>query len=313
MNPEIPLTLASRRAFLTRCIAGASLAAAPLFSASVKAAVPPAARRLKKGFMLGGKAFPDTKNITDKFRLLRDAGFHGVEVMSGEDVKAIVAARDATGLDIHSVAISTNWPRPLTDPDPAVRKAGLEGLERGIRDAKAYGAGVVLFVPGVVTKQVSYEQAYERSRAGIEQMVPLAESLGIVIALENVGNRFLLSPIEAAKFVDDFKTKAVRWYFDVGNIMNNGWPEHWIGTLGSRIVRVHVKEYSRAIRDKRGHLAGYQVALLEGDNDWPSVMAAFDAVGYTGWLTTEQFRPPGVADAEWAAQLSGKLDRIIAA
>jgi hexulose-6-phosphate isomerase len=146
----------------------------------------------------------------------------------------------------------------------------------------------------------------------IRKAIPLAESLGVAIAIENVWNRFLLSPLEAARYIDSFDTPAVKSHFDVGNVLKTGWPQHWIRTLGKRIVKVHVKEYSRTLRDTKGPLAGFEVDLLEGDNDWPAVMSAFDEIGYEGWMISEQFRPDGFDDASWLNHLSQKMDQVIA-
>jgi hexulose-6-phosphate isomerase len=159
---------------------------------------------------------------------------------------------------------------------------------------------------------VSYADAYQRSVAEITKVIPLAESLGVAIAIENVWNQFLLSPLEAATYVDGFKSPMVRWHFDVGNIVNQGWPDHWIRVLGARIAKVHVKEYSRKIRDTKGPRSGFDVELMEGDSDWPTVMRALDDVKYTGWMITEQRRPPGLDDRAFLEHLSKKLDAIFA-
>ncbi len=250
--------------------------------------------------------------VRQKFDLFRDAGFDGVEMMSAMNTAEVLAARDATGLEIPSVIITTHWARPLSDSIPSVRATGLEGLRQGLRDAKEYGAKSVLLVPAVVTKEVSYTDAYARSAAEIAKAIPLAESLGVVIAIENVWNRFLLSPREAVEYVDAFRSPFVRWHFDVGNVVNTGWPEHWIRTLGPRIFQIHVKEYSRKIRDTNGPSAGFNVDLLEGDSDWPAVMAALDTTGYKGWMIAEQWRPPSLTDAQWLKHLSQKMDVVIA-
>lgn len=269
-------------------------------------------RKHRKGFMYGTLNSETAKKLSvlERFRLLREAGFDGVEVPSALDQREVLAAREATGLEIPSVVVSTHWARPLSDGNPTVRAAGLEGLRQGLRDANAFGARSVLLVPAVVTKDVSYAEAFQRSTAEIAKALPLAESLGVIIAIENVWNRFLLSPLEAAAYVDAFKSPFVRWHFDVGNIVTYAWPQQWIHTLGSRIVQVHVKEYSRKLRDEKGPFAGFRVDLFEGDSDWPETMAALDAIGYSGWLITEQWRPPEMADAAWLAHLSKQLDRI---
>jgi len=269
-------------------------------------------RVMKKGFMLGTLRAPQL-SLMEKAVLLRDAGFAGIEVPSAMTQAEVLAARDATGLEIPSVVISTHWAKPLTDPNPAVRAVGLEGLLHGLRDAKAYGSSSVLLVPGAVTKQVSYAEAYARSVAEIRKAIPLAESLGVVIAIENVWNHFLLSPLEAVAYVDSFKSPMVRWHFDVGNVVDTGWPEQWVRALGPRIVKIHVKEFSRKLRDEKGQRSGFAIDLFDGDSDWPAVMSALDDVGYSGWLITEQYRPPDMTDAVWLAHLSEKLGKIIAA
>lgn len=311
-----------RRSFLLSSAALAALA--PKLGAAEKKKRPTAAaettftprrtqpRPNKKGFMYGTLSSPTARQLSvgQKFQLLREAGFQGVEVPSAMNQSEVLAARDAAGLEIPSVVISTHWAKPLTHPSANERQVGLEGLLQGLRDAKAYGAKSVLLVPGVVNKDVSYADAFQRSVAEIRKAIPLAEQLGVAIAIENVWNAFLMSPLEAADYVDSFKTPIVRWHFDVGNVVNTGWPQHWIQVLGARIAAVHVKEFSRKLRDQKGPFVGFQVDLLEGDSDWPETMAAFDAVGYTGWIIAEQWRPPDLTDAAWLAHLSGKLDQI---
>lgn len=315
----------NRRTFLGSSAVLAAFSPAVLRAAEDKQAAPTSARASagsgsrrpranKKGFMYGTLRSPTAQKLSvrERFELMRDAGFDGVEVPSAMNQSEVLAARDATGLEIPSVVISTHWTHPLTSPNPTMRETGLRGLEHGLRDAKAYGAGSVLLVPGVVNKEISYTDAYTRSRAEIGKALPLAESLGVAIAIENVGNDFLLSPLEAARYVDEFQSPFVRWHFDVGNIIKLGWPEHWIEALGPRLVQIHVKEYSRKLRLEKGARAGAQVELFEGDCDWPRIMAALDAINYSGWLIAEQYRPPGIGDAEWLAKLVSQMDRILA-
>lgn len=308
----------NRRHFLRT--AGLAVSVCPLLSAAGPAAAASAApsptkrRALKKGLMWNTLRGPtaDKLSVREKFALLRDAGFQGVELRGAMNREEVLAARDATGLAIPSVTVSTNWVRPLSDPNPSVREAGLEGLRQSLRDAKAYGASSVLLVPAVVSKDVTYTDAYQRSTAEIAKAVPLAESLGVAIAIENVWNQFLLSPLEAAAYIDSFRSPLVRAHFDVGNVVNHGWPDQWIRVLGSRIAQVHVKEYSRKRRDEKGPRGGFEVELLEGDSDWPAVMRALDEVNYSGWMITEQRRPAGLSDAAYLAHLVAKLDAIFA-
>ncbi|MCX6915157.1 MAG: sugar phosphate isomerase/epimerase [Verrucomicrobia bacterium] len=264
-------------------------------------------RSLKKGIMWGTVGVKGS--VLEKMKAIKEAGFEGTEMMSHMDQDEVLRARDETGLAIPSVCGRDHWGKPLSDPDPKVRAEGLEALKQTLRDAKRYGASSVLLVPGVVTKQVSYADAYTRSQAEIRKAIPLAEELGVKIAIENVWNHFLLSPLEAARYVDEFHSPAVGWHFDVGNILNYGWPEQWIRILGPRIQKLHIKEFSREKRDKQGLWKGFDVPLLEGDNDWPAVMKAVDDVGYHGWAITEQGggdSPAGLKD------LCQRLQRILA-
>ena len=190
-----------------------------------------------------------------------------------------------------------------------MRAEGLEALQQTLRDAKRYGASSVLLVPAVVNKEVTYAEAYTRSQAEIRKAIPLAEELGVKIAIENVWNQFLLSPLEAARYVDEFNSPAVGWHFDVGNFLNYGWPEQWIRILGKRIQKLHIKEFSRKKRDNEGLWKGFDVKFLEGDNDWPAVMKALDDIGYTGWAITEQ---AGGDSPEGLKDLADRLEKILA-
>ena len=269
----------------------------------------------KKGFMFSTFRAPQgqTLSLREKFQMLKDAGFHGVEIQGGNDNKEVLAARDAAGLEIPSVLMASHWTHPLSDPNPSTREVSVNNLKTALRDAKAYGARSVLLVPAVVNKQISYADAWKRSTEEIKKCVPLAEELGVAIAIENVWNQFLLSPLEAAEYCDSFKSSMVRWHFDVGNVVTFGWPEHWARVLGKRIVTVHVKEFSRKIRDETGLRNGFNVELFHGDSDWPAVMKAFDEINYTGYLITEQSWPRELAPADYLAHLSKKLDQILIA
>ena len=199
----------SRRDFLasTAAALAAGALATKIVAADAPPAVPPTAspvkRNLKKAVMYGMIAGKDS--VMDKFKLLRSLGFDGVELDSpGMHTDEVLAARDATGLLIEGVVDSVHWNIPLSDPDPKHRAAGVKALETALRECKLYGGTSVLLVPAVVNKRVSYEVAYERSQAEIRKVIPLAEELGVKIAIENVWNQFLLSPMEAARYVDEF-------------------------------------------------------------------------------------------------------------
>ena len=265
----------------------------------------PAARSLKKGIMWGSIGIG--KTIMEKFQAAKEAGFEGVEPMSHLNRKEVLAARDATGLIIPSVCGELHWKYPLSDPDPKIREMGVEALKVTLEDASAYGADTILLVPGKVTDTVTYDQCWNRCIEEIKKVLPLAEQLKVKIALENVWNNFLISPMEAASYVDQFKSQYVGFYFDCGNILVYGWPEQWIKILDKRLAKVHIKDYSRKIADKQGKGAGFGVKLLEGDVNWNAVMNSLDNIGYHGWTTVEM---PGGDSKEGLKDLCDRLVKI---
>lgn len=258
--------------------AGAAALAAPAL------ARPGLARRrvLKKSLKYG--MIGEGKTVLDKFLLVRDVGFDGVELDSpnGLDRDEVLRAQEESGLEIPGVVDSVHWQKTLGDPDPAVRAAGVAGLETALRDCKTYGGTTVLLVPGVVNEAMPYHLVYERSQAEIRKVLPLAAELDVKIAFENVWNNFLLSPVEARRYVDELESDRVGWYLDVGNLVRYGWPEHWVQALGARVLKLDVKEYSRKKQSEEGIWKGFQVEIGEGDCGWPRVMAALDEVGYGG-------------------------------
>lgn len=298
-----------RREFLKKSAGALALAAiaSPGFAAEDASAERPTAKRpIRRAIMWGTVGVKGS--VAEKMKAVKEAGFEGVEMNSHMDQEEVLRARDENGLIIPSVCGAHHWNKPLSHPDPKVREEGLDALRQTLRDAKRYGASSVLLVPAVVNKEVSYDQAYTRSQAEIRKAVPLAEELGVKIAVENVWNQFLLSPLEAARYVDEFNSPAVGWHFDVGNIINYGWPEQWVRILGKRIQKLHIKEFSRKRRDKEGLWKGFDVPLLEGDDDWPTVMKALDEVGYSGWAMTEQ---GGGDTLEGLRDLANRLGRIL--
>jgi hexulose-6-phosphate isomerase len=299
-----------RREFLKTSTGALALAALAPGAFAAEEKTPEAAapkRAIKKGIMWGTVGVKGS--ILEKMKAIKEAGFEGTELMSHMDQDEVLRARDASGLAIPSVCGRDHWAKPLSHPAPKVRAEGLEALKQTLRDAKRYGASSVLLVPAVVSKEIGYDDAYTRSQAEIRKAIPLAEELGVKIAFENVWNQFLLSPLEAARYVDEFKSPAVGWHFDVGNILNYGWPEQWIRVLGPRIQKLHIKEFSRKKRDSEGLWKGFDVKLLEGDNNWPAVMKALADIGYRGWAITEQ---SGGDSPEGLKDLADRLGKILA-
>jgi hexulose-6-phosphate isomerase len=247
-------------------------------------------------------------SVLDKFKAVKAAGFAGIEPCSHLDRKEVMDAFKSTGLLASSVCCSTHWDNPFSDPDPVVREEGLEGMRIAMEDACAYGTDVVLLVPGIVTEYVRYDECWERSSASIRQLLPAAEKLKVRICVENVWNKFLLSPMEACHYVDQFNSPYVGFYFDCGNIMVFGWPEQWIQILGNRIGRIHVKEYSWKIGEEQSSVKGFDVALTEGDVNWSAIIGAARKSYLGQWFTTEQ---GPCRSAEELADLSRRLDKVL--
>lgn len=264
---------------------------------------------IKKSLKFG--MIKEDLSVLEKFKLVKSLGFDGVEMDSPNnlDNAEIIAARDETGLKIPGVVNSVHWKSPLSDPDPAVRAKCAESMKTAFLDCKAYGGSTVLLVPAVVNKKVSYGDAYQRSQEEIRKLLPIAKETGIKIAIENVWNNFLISPLEAARYIDEFDNPMIGWYFDVGNIVRYGWPEHWIQALGGRIIKVDIKEYSRKKQSNEGIWEGFKVELTEGDCDWAAVNAALKSVGYQGWGSAEV---PG-GDRERLARISELMDKLYTA
>ena len=244
---------------------------------------------------------PKDLPLVDRFKLAVEVGFKSMEVRTVEDdadAQAIHDAAQAAGLRIHSVMNQSHWRHPLSSPDPADVEACVAGMRASMRQAKLYGANAVLLVPAVVRSDTTYEQAWERSQAEIRKLIPLAEEHDVMIAVEDVWNKFLLTARDFRQYIDEFNHPMVKAYFDVGNIVHYAVPEHWIHELGDRIVKVHLKDYSR--RD------GF-VNLGDGDVDWPAVREAFAAVGYNAEATVELRG----GDRAYLADLGQRVDRLL--
>lgn len=278
--------MTTRRTFLAKC---GSAAAGLAISDKILAAPMPSKPR-QDGSEGGSKALEiryalklgmvgEGDSLTEKFALVKDIGFDGVEIDSPAPYsgKEALAASKATGLPVHGVVDSIHWQERLSHPDEAVRAKGVAGLEGALRDAKDSGATSVLLVPGVVNKVERYDHCYERSQVEIRKVLPLADELGIDILIENVWNNFLLSPLEMRRYLDELGPR-VGSYFDIGNIVKYGRPADWIRILGKRVKKLDVKGY----HNKNGWCK-----IGEGSEDWPDVCAALREVGYKGWATAE--------------------------
>jgi hexulose-6-phosphate isomerase len=291
----------NRRDFLTTSAALAVGAAA--------VADTPAKPKLKKAVkyaMIAGNA-----PVREKFELIKRLGFQGVETdsPSGLNKEEAVKAVADTGIQVHGVIDSVHWRDTLSHPDEKVRAKGLAALEGALQDAKVLGANTVLLVPGVVNKEVTYQQCWDRSQAEVRKALPLAEKLGVKIAIEVVWNNFITKPEQWVEYIDAFKSPFVGGYFDCSNMIKYGVPSAtWIRTAGKRILKFDFKGYSKAKAKAAGNDgAGFNVGIGEGDEDWPEIVKALAEVGYNGWATAEV----ASGGEPWLKDVSERMNKIL--
>lgn len=288
-----------RRAFLQMTAAASAMAALRPRPAA-------AAGGLRKAVYIS--MLPKELGYVERFRLAVDVGFEGIEIgtiVDRAEAAEIGEAAAKTGLLIHSVMNADHWRYPLSSADPEVVAKSVAGMEASLGNAKLWGADTVLLVPAVVNADTSYADAWTRSvRVIRERILPMARDFKVFVGIEEVWNKFLLSPLEMARYVDEFQSPWVRAYLDVGNMLFYGFPQDWIRTLGSRIVRVHVKDFH--LDRPNGKYAWKN--LGEGDVDWPEVRKALGEVGYEGWVTAEI----SGGDAAYLKDVVARLDRIFA-
>ncbi len=264
-------------------------------------------------------AFSPARPLPEVFQMAREAGFQAVELTiaeggpitpqtTSEQCAEIVAAAGNVGVQLSSLASGFGWNFPVTCEDEVIRKRGIELTAASLRIARDLGLDAILMVPGGVGadfipgfRGAPYDVAYKNALAALNQLKSVAEETGVSLGVENVWNKFLLSPLETRDFLDAVGSSHVGAYFDVGNVVSNGYPEQWIRILGSRIKRVHLKDFKREV----GTLAGF-CDLLDGDTDYPAVMTALREIGYDGFVTAEFFD----VEAD-LPKISAAIDRIL--
>ena len=253
---------------------------------------------MKKGISIW--SFP-AQTLNESFALAKKAGFEGVEVgldeKNGEitlsstekDLLEIKKQAENNGIELYSVASGLYWSYFLNDDDESVRSKAQDIVKKQLETASILGCQSILVIPGCVNaefaapgKVMDYETCYNRSLESIQKVKEYAQQYQVEIGLENVWNKFLLSPMEMRDFIDKIGSPFVGSYLDIGNVVANGYPEQWVRILGDRIKKVHFKDYRKAA----GGLHGF-VDLLAGDVNYPEVMKALSDIGYDGWVSAE--------------------------
>ncbi len=293
-------TVVNRREFL---LSSSSIAIGGALLGSAAMEQPAPASGIKKGACIG--VLPEDMTVLEKFEVAKRAGFDGVEpntLNSADEVKQYKEAAEKTGVKITSIMNSDHWKYPLSDNDPEVVNKCIEGLKTSMHNAHDLGAGAVLLVPGVVTADVRYADVYRRSQDQIRKLLPLAQELEVIIAIENVGNRFLLSPLEMARYIDEFESRWIRSYFDIGNVVSIGYPQDWIRTLGKRVCRVHIKRFEPGTDHPKFDPKDRRTQGI----DWPDVHRALNEVSYSSWITAEVKS----GDENYLKEVGARMDRI---
>ena len=241
-----------------------------------------------------------SKPVAEAIQEAKELGFDAIElaiaskgVLTHQTTQAqcedIVATAQNVGIEISSVASGESWTCSPTASDPETRRKIIDFTCKALQVTKWLGTDAYLFVPGAVdvfflpdAEVVSYDVCYERANEAIKRILPTTAEMGVAICIENVWNKFLLSPIEMRDFIDSFNCEFVRAYFDVGNVLLTGYPDHWIRILDKRIKRVHVKDFKNSI----GTVEGF-VDLLEGDVNFEAVKKALTDIDYDSYVTSE--------------------------
>lgn len=241
-----------------------------------------------------------TRPVTEAMQEAKDLGFDAIELAIGSSgvlthettqaqCKDIVAAAKKIRIEISSIASGESWGSSPSANDPAARKKIIDFTAKALQVTKWLGTDAYLFVPGAVdvffmpdAEVIPYDVCYKRAAAAVKQLVPAAKKTSVSLCIENVWNKFLLSPLEMRDFIDSFGSNKVGAYFDVGNVLLTGYPDQWIRILGKRIKRVHVKDFKTSV----GTVEGF-VDLLEGSVDFKAVKKALADIGYNGYVTAE--------------------------
>ncbi|AXI10451.1 TIM barrel protein [Oceanobacillus sp. 143] len=262
--------------------------------------------------------YPEGTPLEQVFAYSRDAGFDAVELnlnpagdvglkmdTTAAEAKEIVQLASSYNLKLRSLSTSLLWKSPLSDPSENVREQGRKVVEKQIELAAAMNVDTILVVPGVVDENTSYVDCYNRSQEVLKKIIPFAEEHHVHIGIENVWNKFLLSPLEMARYIDELNSDYVGAYFDVGNVLQFGYPEQWIRILGKRIRKVHVKDFSTAV----GNITGF-VPLLAGDVNWKEVYKALVEIGYDDTITAE-LSPHLIDPCSLAFDTANHMERVI--
>lgn len=243
-------------------------------------------------------SFDQRVSIREACTHAKKAGYEGVELCLSEGGELNMKTSDADlkdldtmirdlGLLVSSIGAWNLWEHNLAGEDESGASYACDIVKKQVDVAAALGADATLVVPGWVGTGfaqgiVRYDRAYDNAQKRLSALVPYAKSAGVALGVENVWNKFLLSPLEMKRFLDEIGSEFVGAYFDVGNIIYIGYPDQWIEILGHHVKRLHFCD----ARESQAGL-GMFVDLMAGDVDYAAVMRAAKSIGYDSWATVE--------------------------
>jgi L-ribulose-5-phosphate 3-epimerase len=304
-SPQLRPTASNRRQFLrhSAAVAAVGMAAAQVsISSAADAATAPAGSKLQLYKAVKWGMIAGAPTVLDHFKICQELGYDGMELISPADfsAKEVREASDATGLPVHGLVDMKHWDVRLSAPDAKVREEGVAILRQAILDCHAFGGFSVLLVPGRVSGgDETHDHVWKRSIEGIRQVLPLASKLGVRVLIENVWNGFCETPEQLRDYLDEIANPWVGAYFDIGNVVKFSPSQNWIRTLGSRIVKLDVKDWSTK--------QGFDAKIGEGDVNWPAVRQALREIGFSGWCTAEV----AGGDREWLADVAKRIDQTL--
>jgi len=273
----------------------------------------------------GPDAMAGEYDVVTAMKQARDAGFDAIELClaptgelrfgsSESQCKKLVAEARKIGIKICGVATGVYWAVSPTAMKKSVRDKALKFTKQGLQVARWLGVKTYLYIPGAVKPEfdpaapvVPYGDVHRWGLQQAKAAAKAAEKNKVYLCIENVWNMFLYSPVEMRDFITAVGSRYAASYFDPGNVVKNGYPEHWVPVLGKMIKRVHCKDYSK----KRGGFPeGFEIPIGSGDTNWPVILKQLKKIGYKGPITAEiiTFK----LDRGLVKRTSRQMDKILA-
>ncbi|HSU60300.1 MAG TPA: sugar phosphate isomerase/epimerase family protein [Bryobacteraceae bacterium] len=271
---------------------------------------------------IGDNIFPKGMTFEDGLKLLKRAGYEGIELWLGDrpwfqmktsdaELRQLFTKIQDAGLEVSDVANSLDWEENVSASDPKKRDAAFRHIHRQIEAAQIFKCDAILIVAGLVTSEEPYNEVYTRTVDSLQKLGDVASKARVKIGAENCCSeqKFLLSPREFYTFLNDVNNPWVGIHLDVGNIHDTGFAEQWIAMHATRITRMHMKDV-HVHRGRCGNQSVYTNIFL-GDNNWMAIRSAMTKIGYNGWLIAEMEAKYRFAPDQQVYDTAAALNRLI--